>query len=67
MNKDQYEKNLKEKQMEHLRRVSGNKETNWTPCMHDSCTECHGTGVKLNGSPCFHFISCNCSKCAITI
>lgn len=34
------------------------------PCMHDSCTECHGTGVKKDGSFCVHFISCPCPKCS---
>lgn len=33
-------------------------------CLHDICTECHGTGRKSNGTPCVHMISCTCSKCS---
>lgn len=40
---------------------------NFTPsqqvCLHDSCSQCKGTGIKENGDYCFHFISCNCPKC----
>ena len=32
-------------------------------CAHESCPECHGTGVKDNGGTCIHMISCSCSKC----
>lgn len=34
------------------------------PCLHDQCIECFGSGKKQDGSPCIHFISCNCPKCA---
>ncbi len=33
------------------------------PCFHDSCNECHGTGIKENGQLCIHMISCPCPKC----
>lgn len=32
-------------------------------CLHLKCPECHGTGVKKDGTPCIHMISCPCSKC----
>lgn len=32
-------------------------------CLHDTCSECHGEGVRKDGSPCIHYISCPCSKC----
>lgn len=35
-------------------------------CLHDSCPECHGTGIKSNGGACVHFISCPCPKCSPT-
>lgn len=34
------------------------------PCLHDQCNECHGSGKKQDGSPCIHYLSCNCPKCA---
>lgn len=34
------------------------------PCQHDSCPECHGSGIKENGQPCIHMISCSCPKCS---
>lgn len=66
MNKQQrkeYEEQLTKKQKEHLERVAANKKLEWKPCLHDECSQCHGTFVKHNGSRCFHFISCNCPKC----
>lgn len=33
-------------------------------CLHDSCSECGGTGIKRNGGgACIHGISCPCQKC----
>lgn len=33
-------------------------------CAHMSCSECHGTGIKANGSMCVHMISCPCRRCS---
>lgn len=33
-------------------------------CMHDSCPECRGTGIKRFGGFCVHNLSCNCKKCS---
>ncbi len=57
-----YEKNLRERQREHLAQVHGNSD--WRPCMHDSCTSCVGTGIKSDGSMCVHMISCPCPRCS---
>ena len=61
----QYEEELRRKQEEHLKKVAGRQNTNiaWQPCMHNECSQCHGTGVKLDGSKCIHHISCPCPKC----
>jgi hypothetical protein len=32
-------------------------------CLHDGCVECHGKGIKKDGSICIHWISCPCPKC----
>jgi hypothetical protein len=34
-------------------------------CLHDSCTECRGTGIKITGGACVHAISCPCPKCSL--
>jgi len=69
MDKETYEKELKQRQEEHLKNVNQNRNNfinnNWSPCLHDSCNECCGTGIKLNGSSCIHFISCPCPKCSV--
>jgi len=70
--KEDYERDLKKKQKEHLDRVQQNHpmewvespEIPWQPCMHDQCSECHGTGIKHDGSMCVHMISCPCPKCS---
>lgn len=62
----EYERQLVERQQQHLENVQGTKEGNWQPCMHDQCTDCHGTGIKSNGGICIHGISCPCPKCTPT-
>lgn len=62
MDREQYERELKERQQKHLERIRN--DPNWQPCMHDACTSCHGTGVKFDGSACIHGISCSCPKCS---
>uniref|UniRef100_A0AAU8GI65 Antitermination protein Q n=1 Tax=Salmonella phage vB_SEnST11_KE23 TaxID=3161174 RepID=A0AAU8GI65_9CAUD len=34
-------------------------------CLHDACPQCGGTGVRKDGSLCFHGISCPCDKCSV--
>lgn len=68
MNREDYERDLARRQKEHLDRIrpfgTGTGLSNWQPCLHDSCPECVGTGVKHDGSPCIHMISCPCPKCS---
>lgn len=67
VSQDDYEKDLKRRQEEHLRRVSEfQAPTPFQPCTHDSCPECVGTGVKIDGSQCIHMIYCGCPKCSPT-
>ncbi len=62
MDKEKYEEELKKKQEEHLKHIQNNQY--WSPCLHDSCPECIGTGIKKNGSMCVHMLSCLCPKCS---
>lgn len=66
MDQEEYERDLKQRQEEHLKRVRGYSCTNWQPCMHDGCQECLGTGIKHDGGFCVHMISCPCPKCSPT-
>lgn len=59
----QYEADLARRQREHLDAIGADSNANWSPCMHDACPECVGTGVKRDGSSCIHFISCPCPRC----
>ena len=34
------------------------------PCLHDKCSECHGSGRKKDGSFCVHHLSCPCPRCS---
>jgi hypothetical protein len=64
MYKKLYEENLKIKQKKHLENVSNEIEANFQPCLHDGCEYCYGTGIKKDGSPCIHNLSCTCPKCS---
>lgn len=68
-NREQYEKDLAERQKSHLDEVNKNldykRDIYWRPCMHDECPSCHGTGIKIDGSSCIHGISCPCPKCSV--
>jgi hypothetical protein len=64
--KEQYERDLIEKQRQHLNSIQDKLNVNWRPCMHDACPSCIGTGIKIDGSPCVHMISCPCPKCSPT-
>lgn len=66
MNREQYEKDLRERQKQHLDNVNRFNNSNWQPCMHDQCSTCHGTGVDAFGNACVHGISCPCPKCSFT-
>ncbi len=62
-NRDQYQRNLDERQKKHLDEIKRRQDAAFTPCAHDACTSCHGTGVKVSGEACFHHLSCKCRKC----
>lgn len=66
MDKYQYLKDLKKRQKQHLKNVKRHLDQNdpWIPCVHDSCTSCHGTGIKIDGSGCVHYLYCSCPKCS---
>lgn len=63
IDKDRYERDLKERQRRHLENVKTGGER-WQPCLHDGCAECHGTGIRHDGSICAHAISCPCPRCS---
>lgn len=63
IDREQYEKDLAEKQRQHLENVKRQSNINWRPCLHNSCPQCFGTGIKHDGSVCIHHISCPCPKC----
>ena len=60
----QYEEDLQRRQKEHLDNIYNRQNQNWIPCLHDSCPDCLGTGIKRDGSICIHAISCPCPKCS---
>lgn len=61
MDRERYERELAERKRKHLEQVR--QGVAWQPCLHDGCEQCHGTGVKIDGTPCVHVISCPCPKC----
>lgn len=63
--REDYERDLRERQRRHLDNINRMIDSYWTPCMHEQCPSCHGTGLKADGSFCIHNISCNCPKCSV--
>lgn len=59
-----YQEDLKRRQKEHLDAVMLNQQSQIYVCLHDQCPLCVGTGVKLDGTTCVHYISCGCPKCS---
>ena len=62
INREDYERDLKRRQEEHLKSVQDSQFGEWQPCMHDQCPECLGTGIRKSGGSCIHGISCPCPK-----
>lgn len=60
--REEYERDLRERQRRHLQSIE-NGGRPWQPCLHDGCSNCHGTGVGKHG-PCIHALSCPCPKCS---
>lgn len=57
-----YDEDLRRRQEEHLKKVKDGGRP-FQPCKHDGCSQCHGTGVRVDGGQCVHSISCPCPKC----
>ena len=55
MDKEKYEKDLRNKQEKHLNDVKQKRNIKWKPCLHEQCSNCHGTGVKIDGQPLYTF------------
>lgn len=64
--RNDYERGLREHQKRHLESVHRGGWP-WQPCLHDSCPECVGTGIKRDGTACVHSLSCPCPKCNPTM
>jgi len=43
--------------------VFGRRKDKKDKCLHNGCSECHGSGRKESGESCVHMISCPCSSC----
>jgi hypothetical protein len=57
-------KDLEKRREKHLERLRKQWEKkNAQPCRHRSCSQCFGTGIKFDGTPCIHYISCPCDRC----
>jgi len=63
---------LSRRKREHMERVHQNWITRSVripdatqPCTHNSCSQCVGTGVKVDGTRCVHMISCRCPRCTL--
>ena len=65
----QHEAEVAERKRKHLEAIEAHRkatEPAWRPCLHDACPKCHGTGQQIDGTPCFHALSCPCPKCTLT-
>jgi len=51
-----------DRKTKHLRKIM--KRINKQSCLHDGCSTCCGTFIRLDGTACVHMLSCPCSKCS---
>lgn len=70
--RETYQHELRRRQLSHIQEIERRKEqakreNTWKPCLHDTCPDCIGTGVKATGEKCIHMISCDCSRCRVSI
>jgi hypothetical protein len=66
---DTYDEGLRKRQKEHLEQVAQRQQNRngvGQSCMHDNCSECVGTFIRKDGTPCTHMIACPCPKCSPT-
>ena len=66
MNQQTYEQELAERQRKHYEEIEKHAQANkpeWKPCLDDDCQTCHGTLLKVDGSPCIHYHRCDCPRC----
>lgn len=42
-------------------------ETKFVRCFNAECSQCKGTGIKLDGSACIHYIACPCPRCSVKV
>lgn len=59
-----YESDLRNRQRKHLEGIAKRRYFDEEQCRHDACQSCIGTGIKSDGTPCVHMISCKCPKCS---
>ena len=64
LSSEEYYERLKERQRRHLESVKRRINGPFRSCLHDSCQSCHGTGIKIDGSVCIHFLHCTCPRCS---
>lgn len=59
------EDDLARRQRDHLERVFKHSRALFPrrPCLHNACPQCVGTGIKGDGTPCVHMLSCPCPRC----
>lgn len=64
MDRKEYENDLRERQRKHWEEVRRRRDGAFVPCAHNQCVQCVGTGIRLDSTPCVHYISCSCPKCS---
>ena len=58
------DRDLKQRQEQHLKEVLGEEGAQLSYCAHDNCTACLGTGITKQRTICVHAIACSCPKCS---
>lgn len=54
---------IQEEFVTNLKKLADERKTS-PGCLHKACRECKGTGIRSNGGPCVHGISCPCDNCS---
>ena len=63
---DKLDEQLKEIRRKREEEIEKARKDGTLKCLHNSCQDCKGSGLTVDGKLCIHGIACPCTKCSPT-